>query len=90
MSLLLDLEEVRARPAGRSSRGPSHGSSWKIPRIIAANRWLLVLGDALYSVNVCLRLTVRHPARAILMIWSGARGPTMVDAAAALRLRRRA
>jgi hypothetical protein len=41
-----------------------------------------LLGDALYSVNVRLRLTVRNPAHAILMIWSGARGPILVDAAA--------
>jgi hypothetical protein len=60
MSLLLDLEEAPRSSAGRSSRGPSQGSSWQIPRIIAASRWLLVLGDALYSVNACLRLTVRH------------------------------
>ena len=52
MSLLLDLEEVRARPRAGLREAP--------PWIIVANRWLLVLGDALYSVNACLRLTVRH------------------------------
>jgi hypothetical protein len=86
MSLLLDLEEVRGQVFARP-----------LPWIIVENptdhrgkSLALSPRGALYSVNVCLRLTVRNPAHAILMIWSGARGPTMVDAAAALRLRRRA
>jgi hypothetical protein len=72
------FEEVRA---GQVFARPLPWIIVANPTDYRANRWLLVLGDALYSVNVCLRLTVRNPAHAILMIWSGARGPTLVDAA---------